>query len=170
MSAIAKKVRDIFDFNLQLSYKKTGKQTQANPACLYLPFYIDQDNGWHTVLSSFTGLTMYDDWQKNSLQFHSGIKPKEYYELVGEIKTIQLELEELSATLKVVLAAKKRFEESFGRVLFDIDIDYYQELLNKFLGKCQELNSKESEFRLQLLELLNNRDSIASEIEVCRDL
>ncbi|ESP90519.1 ATP-binding protein [Pseudoalteromonas luteoviolacea] len=170
MSAIADKVREIFDFNLQLSYKKTGKQSQANPACLYLPFYIDQDNGWHTVLSSFLGLAMYDDWQKNSLQFHSGMKPKEYYELVGEIKTIQLELEELSATLTVVLAAKKRFEESFGRVLFDIDIEYYQDLLNKFLAKCQELNEEESEFRLKLLSLLSNRDSIANEIDICRGL
>jgi len=170
MSAIADKVKDIFDFNLQLSHKKTGKQSQANPACLYLPFYIDQDNGWHTVLSSFLGLAMYDDWQKNSLQFHSGMKPKEYYELVGEIKTIQLDLEELSATLDVVLAAKKRFEESFGRVLFDIDIEYYQDLLNKFLAKCRELNEEESEFRLKLLSSLSSRDSIASEIDVCRSL
>lgn len=170
MSDIAQKVKEIFDFNLQLSYKKTGKQTQANPACLYLPFYIDQDNGWHTALSSFSGLAMYDDWQKNSIQFHSGIRPREYYELVGEIKTIQLDLEELSATLKVILAAKKRFEESFGRVLFDIDIEYYQELLNKFLAKCQELNKGESEFRLKLLNLLSNRDSIANEIDICRTL
>jgi len=29
MSAIAQKVKEIFNFNLQLSYKKTGKQTQA---------------------------------------------------------------------------------------------------------------------------------------------
>jgi len=170
MSAIADKIKDIFDFNLQLSLKKTGKQSQANPACLYLPFYIDQDNGWHTVLSSFSGLAMYDEWQKNSIQFHSGIKPKEFYELVGEIKTIQLDLEELSATLKVVLSAKKRFEESFGRVLFDIDIEYYQDLLDKFLAKCQELNDDESEFRLNLLSLLSSRDSIAGEIDVCRNL
>lgn len=170
MSAIATQIKDIFDFNLQLSYKKTGKQSQANPACLYLPFYIDQDNGWHTVLSSFSGLSMYDEWQKNSIQFHSGIKPKEFYELVGEIKTIQLDLEELSATLKVILSAKKRFEESFGRVLFDIDIEYYQDLLNKFLAKCQELNEDESEFRLKLLSLLSSRDSITSEIDVCRNL
>ncbi|WP_043320692.1 AAA family ATPase [Microbulbifer sp. HZ11] len=170
MSAIAEKIKEIFNFNLQLSYKKTGKQTQANPACLYLPFYIDQDEGWHTALSSFSGMAMYDDWQKNSLQFHSGIKPKEYYELAGEIKTIQLELEELSAMLEAVIAAKKKFEESFGRVLFDIDVDYYQDLLNKFLGKCQELNVEESEFRLKLLDLLSNRDSIAKEIETCRSL
>lgn len=170
MSAIAEKVKDIFDFNLQLSHKKTGKQSQANPACLYLPFYIDQDNGWHTILSSFSGLTMYDDWQKNSLQFHSGMKPKEFYELVGEIKTIQIDLEELNATLKVVLAAKKKFEESFGRVLFDVDVEYYQDLLNKFLAKCQELYEDESEYRLNLLNLLSSRDSIANEIDVCRSL
>jgi len=169
-SAIAQVIKDIFNFNLQLSYKKTGKQTQAYPACLYIPFYIDQDEGWHTVLSSFSGLAMYDDWQKNSLQFHSGIKPKEFYELAGEIKTMQLELEELSSMLEVVIETKKKFEESFGRVLFDVDIDYYQDLLNKFLEKCQELNTEESQFRLELLDLLSSRDSISNEIETCRNL
>lgn len=170
MSVIADKIKGIFDFNLQLSHKKTGKQSQANPACLYLPFYIDQDNGWHTVLSSFIGLAMYDDWQKSALQFHSGMKPKEFYELVGAIKTKELDLEELSSTLKVVLSAKERFEKSFGRIFFDIDISYYQDLLDKFLLKCRELNDKESAFRFELLNLLSSRDAITSEIDVCRSL
>ena len=168
-SDIADKIREIFNFNLQLSHKKTGKQLQANPACLFLPFYIDQDDGWHTVLSSFSGLTMYDEWQKNTIQFHSGIKPKEYYELSGEIRTLKIELEELIATLDAVLAAKKRFEDSFGRVLFDIDVEYYQGLLDRFLEKCQKLNVEESEFRLKLIDLLSNRDAIASEINICKE-
>ncbi|OJA07217.1 ATP-binding protein [Halomonas sp. QHL1] len=169
MSGIAEKIRDIFNFNLQLSHKKTGKQLQANPACLFLPFYIDQDDGWNTVLSSFSGLQMYDEWQKNTIQFHSGIKPKEYYELMGEIRTVKINLEELSITLSAVLAAKKRFEESFGRVLFDIDVEYYQNLLDRFLRKCRELNVEESEFRIQLIDLLSKRDSIADEINICKD-
>lgn len=35
MSAIAKKVRDIFDFNLQLSYKK-NRQTNSGQPCLFI--------------------------------------------------------------------------------------------------------------------------------------
>lgn len=170
MSDIAAFMSSRFDFNLQLTYKKTGKQSQANPACLYLPFYIDQDEGWHNVLSSFSGLGMYIDWQKNSLQFHAGIKPKEYYSLQGEVRMLNLELTELESTLKVVKESKKRFEESFGRVLFDVDIDYYEELLQKFLHKCRVLDKQEGLYRIKLLDLFSARNSISDEINICKNL
>ncbi|WP_231571584.1 MULTISPECIES: AAA family ATPase [Xenorhabdus] len=101
-SDIAEVVSDIFDFNLELVVKKTAVQEKAKPASLYLPFYIDQDNGWGKVLDSFSYLAMYSDWQKNILHFHAGIKPKEYYKLQGEISLIDLNLEEIFATLKAL--------------------------------------------------------------------
>ncbi|MGU5695467.1 AAA family ATPase [Aeromonas veronii] len=162
---IALTVRDIFDFNLELVLNKTLVQRQAYPASLYLPFYIDQDDGWGTVLNSFSSLKMYKDWQKNILNFHAGVKPKEYYKLQGEISLIDINLKEIRATLKALETAKKRFEASFGRVLFDIDIDYYEELLERFLSKCQQLHQEETEYRIKLIKLLSQRDELVSEID-----
>ena len=162
---IALAVRDIFDFNLELVFKSTLVQGQAQPAALYLPFYVDQDNGWGKVLDTFNSLAMYKDWQKNIINFHAGVKPKEYYSLQGKINLIDLDLDEIRATLKALEAAKKRFEESFGRVLFDVDIDYYEELLERFLGKCQDLHKEETEYRIKLIEVLSLRDDIVAEIE-----
>jgi len=167
-SHIANVVRDIFDFNLDLVVKRTAIQTLAQPASLYLPFYIDQDNGWGKVLDSFSSLAMYSDWQSNILQYHSGIKPKEYYKLQAQIKLIDLDLEEHLATLKSLEAAKKRFEDSFGRVLFDVDIEYYEKLLQRFLSKCQKLHLEETEYRVRLIDLLSQRDEITSDIESCK--
>ncbi|HIF9219889.1 AAA family ATPase [Photobacterium damselae] len=167
-SDIAEIVRDIFDFNLELVVKKTAIQAQAQPASLYLPFYIDQDNGWGKVLDSFSNLAMYTDWQKNILHFHAGVKPKEYYKLQGEMNLINLDLDEILATLKALEAAKKRFEASFGRVLFDVDVEYYEVLLERFLSKCQNLHQEETEYRITLIELLSHRDEIVSEIEECK--
>ena len=167
-SDIAEIVRDIFDFNLELVVKKTAIQAQAQPASLYLPFYIDQDNGWGKVLDSFSNLAMYTDWQKNILHFHAGVKPKEYYKLQGEMNVIDLDLDEISATLKALEAAKKRFEASFGRVLFDVDVEYYKGLLGRFLSQCQELHQEETKYRINLIEILSHRDEIVSEIEECK--
>ncbi|EGR2798113.1 AAA family ATPase [Vibrio navarrensis] len=158
-------VRDIFDFNLVLMLKSTLAQAQAQPASLYLPFYIDQDAGWSNVLGSFSTLAMYKDWQNSIINFHAGVKPKEYYSLKGEINLIDLSLDETRATLKALEAAKKRFEDSFGRVLFDVDIDYYDELLERFLKKCQKLHREETEYRIKLIEALSLRDDIVTEIE-----
>ncbi|TCW06632.1 ATP-binding protein [Vibrio crassostreae] len=162
---IALAVRDIFDFNLELVTKSNLVQGQAQPASLYLPFYIDQDSGWGKILDSFSSLAMYKDWQKNILNFHTGVKPKEYYKLQGKINLIDIDLEEIRATLKALEAAKKRFEESFGRVLFDVDVEYYEELLERFLRKCQDLHQEETEYRIKLIEVLSLRDELVAEIE-----
>ncbi|TOB85954.1 hypothetical protein CGJ96_24360, partial [Vibrio parahaemolyticus] len=89
------------------------------------------------------------DWQNNILNFHTGVKPKEYYTLQGKINLIDIDLVEIRATLKALEAAKKRFEESFGRVLFDVDVQYYEELLERFLHKCQDLHKEETEYRIK---------------------
>ncbi|MEK2059453.1 AAA family ATPase [Vibrio parahaemolyticus] len=162
---IALTVRDIFDFNLELVTKSNLVQGQAQPASLYLPYYIDQDNGWGKVLDSFSSLAMYKDWQNNILNFHAGVKPKEYYTLQGKINLIDIDLVEIRATLKALEAAKKRFEESFGRVLFDVDVQYYEELLEHFLHKCQDLHKEETEYRIKLIEVLSLRDELVAEIE-----
>ncbi|EGR3302721.1 hypothetical protein [Vibrio parahaemolyticus] len=162
---IALTVRDIFDFNLELVTKSNLVQGQAQPASLYLPYYIDQDNGWGKVLDSFSSLAMYKDWQNNILNFHTGVKPKEFYTLQGKINLIDIDLVEIRATLKALEAAKKRFEESFGRVLFDVDVQYYEELLERFLHKCQDLHKEETEYRIKLIEVLSLRDELVAEIE-----
>ena len=158
-------IRDIFDFNLELVTKSNLSQGQAQPASLFLPFYIDQDSGWGKILDSFSSLAMYKDWQKNILNFHAGVKPKEYYKLQGKINLLDIDLEEIRATLKALEAAKKRFEESFGRVLFDVDVEYYEELLERFLRKCQDLHQEETEYRVKLIEALSLRDELVTEIE-----
>ena len=167
---IALTVRDIFNFDLELVLKNTLVQVQAEPASLYMPFYIDQDNGWGKVLDSFSSLAMYKDWQKNIINFHAGVKPKEYYALQGQVSLIDLDLDEIRATLKALKSAKKRFEDSFGRVLFDVDVDYYEELLERFINKCQDLNQEETEYRIKLVKILSLRDDLASEIEESKRL
>ncbi|WP_019616782.1 ATP-binding protein [Psychromonas ossibalaenae] len=162
---IALIVRDIFDYNLELVLKKTLVQGQADPASLYLPYYIDQDNGWGKVLDSFSSLAMYSDWQKHILNFHAGVKPKEYYTLQGKINLIDIDLDEIRATLKALEAAKKRFEESFGRVLFDVDVEYYEEMLERFLHKCQNLHQEETKYRIKLIDVLSLRDELVAEID-----
>lgn len=164
-SDIAEFISRIFDFRLTLAHKKTGLSAISYPACLYLPYYIDQDTGWYQVLGSFSGLTMYEDWQKHTLQFHSGIRPPEFYDLLSQIKGLNVEVDDLTATLKAIESAKERFEKSFGRVLFDVNLDYYQELISKFVEKCQKLNDEETTYRVELFELLSLRDEISKELE-----
>lgn len=162
---LAPKISDLFGFKLQLHSKYRGETEQANPACYYLPFYIDQDEGWHTILNSFSSLSMYSDWQKNILYYHAGIRPKEYYLLQGEIKKIRLEISELESVIAVIIKSKERIENSFGVVLFDVDVSFYENQIVSLLDECSDLEKAESQFRVELLNLYSQRSRISDEIE-----
>src|SRR5688500_8721835 len=54
---------DLFNFRLQLQSKK--EQSQATPAFLFLPFYVDQDAGWSKNWASFNGLGQFSNWRRD---------------------------------------------------------------------------------------------------------
>ncbi|MGA9605999.1 MAG: ATP-binding protein [Rouxiella badensis] len=163
-SALATEIQDIFGFNLLLTLKKGKETVLANPATLYFPFYIDQDDGWSHALESFNGLKMYVDWQKNALQYHSGIKPKEYYALNGEQKVLAAQIVELEQEAALIRKTKFRFEQHFNNISFDIDIDFYLNKIDYFVKKCEELEFEERTYRLKAMELYSKRSSISDVI------
>lgn len=163
-SALATEIQDIFGFNLLLTLKKGKETVLANPATLYFPFYIDQDDGWSHALESFSGLKMYVDWQKNALQYHSGIKPKEYYALNGEQKVLAAQIAELEQEAALIRKTKFRFEQHFKDISFDIDINFYIDKIDYFVKKCEELELEERKYRLKAMELYSRRSSISDVI------
>lgn len=161
ISELAAEIQDIFGFNLLLTVKSNRETVLANPATYYFPFYIDQDEGWSHVLESFNGLKMYVDWQKNALQYHSGIKPKEYYSLNGEQKVLAAKIAELEKEEKLIKKTKYRFEQHLYNLSFDIDLEYYITKIDYFVQQCEELEAEERSFRVKALELYSKRNSIS---------
>ncbi|EAC0390249.1 AAA family ATPase [Salmonella enterica subsp. enterica serovar Newport] len=165
ISSLASRISNIFGFKLELHNKFTGATTQANPACLFAPFFIDQDEGWKAVLNSFENMTMYSEWQKNILYYHSGIKPKEYYTVQGKIKEIKIKISELDGFVKILKRSKNKIDESFGVVLFDVDLDFYKLKLDRVLKEYSDLNLAQTEYRIKLLKLYSRKNFLESELK-----
>lgn len=56
-----------------------GTIEKCPPAFFYLPYYIDQENGWSTNSYSFDRMTQFDMPQrKDSYFFHFGVLDSEY--------------------------------------------------------------------------------------------
>jgi len=165
ISALSHCISDIFGFKLELHNKYTGNTLQANPACLFAPFFIDQDDGWKAVLNSFENMNMYSDWQKNIIFYHSGVKPKEYYAIQGEIKEVKVKIAELESLARTLKKSKKKIDDSFGVVLFDVDIEFYKLKLNRVLEEYSKLNLAQTDYRLELLKLYSRKNFIESELK-----
>lgn len=57
-----------------------GHLMHAWPAALFMPFYIDQDTGLNETWSSFGGLSAFKNYKDTLIDFHTGVRPKEYYQ------------------------------------------------------------------------------------------
>ena len=73
---------ELFEFEIELVGKDAeGTITKCPPAFYYLPYYIDQENGWSINSYSFDKMTQFDMPQrKDSYFFHLGVLDSDYVE------------------------------------------------------------------------------------------
>lgn len=155
---------ELFDFHLPL--RSRTEDTQATPAYLFLPFYIDQDQGWQKTLNSFSRLGQFSNWRNDVVSFHAGIRPSEYYLAKTKLREIQdnaASLRQERASLQLVLdGVRKRLEA----VDFDIDIDAFKKEIADLLERCFELRKKEYKIRQQLSDAFNAKKVVEEQIEI----
>ena len=78
---IAPKLAEVFDFYVYLSEKNDEKRVvQAPPAFTFMPYYIDQDNGWTELYNSFERMNQFSKQERaKSLYFHLNLSPCIFY-------------------------------------------------------------------------------------------
>ena len=82
---LAKKYEEIFSFAVYLPNKKTNKIELAPPVFTFLPYYIDQDDGWSGLYNSFSNINQYDKKEREkSLYYHLKIYDKDTIELMAK--------------------------------------------------------------------------------------
>ena len=96
MDELSPLLEQIFDFGIYLDSKDTGKITLAPPAFTFLPYYIDQDDGWSTLYGSFQNQEQYKKPDRiKSLYYHLNIYTKHSVELMAQRDHLQDEIASL---------------------------------------------------------------------------
>lgn len=82
VSEFGEYLSELFRFDIELVGKDEGGTiTKCPPAFFYLPYYIDQENGWSINSYSFDRMMQFDLQQrKDSYFFHLGVLDSEYVE------------------------------------------------------------------------------------------
>ncbi len=158
-------ISGLFDFNLPLVLSANNEEIQAIPAVLFLPFYIDQDLGWGSYFSSFTGLQMFSRWQEAFKNYHTGIRPREFYELGNRIRSEEKNLRDLENEHEILTRTKQRVEASLVSPSTEIDVDQLREHLQPLLEKYGELQATENEIRKRSYRLAEDHFEIARQIQ-----
>lgn len=133
------------------------------PAAFFMPFYIDQDTGLNDTWTSFKGLEAYRSWKDTLVEFHTGVRPKEYY--FSKSKKDQAEEHK-----RKQLEERKHFEfaqDKLKALTLDSDLNFdaaaFEREIAEYLKKQNEFNELREKVRLEVRELQGQRNSLFQE-------
>lgn len=136
----------VMGFNLVLTDKKS-ETVPADPRCFFLPFYINQDGSWQANWDTFTGLQQYRKPIGAILEYFSGIKPPEYYELDSKRTQSQRALDDLHKEQRFLENARKRFGKSMSFSGPKVQPDNFEKEIAQLTAEVTELNLQQEKLR-----------------------
>ncbi len=157
---------ELLDFRL-LMIDQREQVLIPPPAYAFAPFYMDQDRSWATAWEPFRN--MYLPRSAATLaDYHSGLKPNEYYAAQAEKDRLATVLRETEVRRDGVVAAVEelRSVEPDASVYFNID-DFQAETA-ALLAESARLLDAQNSHRAKLSELIDARALWVTQAEVTR--
>lgn len=138
------------------------------PQFCFLPFYQDQDRGWDDTWGSFKGLSMIADFKRGILEYHTGIRPREYYEAKAQRSEAQREQNELKAERRALDRATARLRNGRSPVTVTFAPEMFGPQIEQLLAELNELRAVYENVRRKISELQSRRAVLVEEIEIAR--
>lgn len=134
--------------NFKIKLENNNKNDYMYPGAIFLPYYIDQDEGWNGEWNSFSDVFC-SSWKNEILQYHMGIKTNRYYEIKENI-------DEIKRRIKM-----KKEKLDLYRSFYDNKIEKHKQYLS--------VNVKLNDFKNEIVELtseINNQSKKKNELKV----
>lgn len=151
-SELAPFFADLFNFKLQLRSHQS-EFLQATPSFLFLPFYLDQDQGWHKTFESFSDLRQFSNWTKDFLYFHLGICPSEYYDKKDQKSRLEKQLADSQTKADVIRRTQGSIDQAINLPIFDINLEDYQSAIANLITEANRLKQKEDDYLKKRFEI-----------------
>ncbi|WP_426396443.1 hypothetical protein ACN9M1_00430 [Ralstonia sp. R-29] len=138
---------DVTEFNLVFLDKTESVITPADPACFFVPFYINQDGSWQSEWGTFDALKRLRAPYGAILEYFTGVCPPDYYTARAERGKETMVLEEHRRELKLLERAMDKFNQAlplFGPKISPWAFEAEIKVLTREVG---ELNAKQEELR-----------------------
>ena len=162
---IGKLVNNFLNFHIELQ-KADGASVVVNPAFYFLPYYIDQDEGWKTSWSSFSGLQMISRYKVHMIDYHLGIKSQSYYDALAKKKAFETETIEDQQELKGLIRLKRRYKNEKRAEILEIDPKEFKAEIDRLVIEYNRVYSLEQSKLNQVKVLRNKNIAFQQEIDV----
>lgn len=154
MSELAPLLEKIFHFGIYLDSKKDGRVTLAPPVFTFLPYYIDQDNGWSELYGSFQNQEQYKKHDRmKSLYYHLSIYTKSAVELMAQRDKLQEELDTLKTDATKLLDIIEALTDEIQGIVPADDVAQFDKNIQISKNKIRTLVKQIGEKRNRIQEL-----------------
>lgn len=160
---LAPALAELLNFAMVCPDRK-GEVIIPPPAFYFLPFYVDQDKSWTDNWSGFASLQQLPNYRQMMAEYHSGIRPDEYYAASVDLAGAKREQQSLQAELRAVEAARNTFDERMPFEGFNVDASAFAADLERLITECQTLAVDENMFRGELQALRGESSSIDAQL------
>lgn len=158
---------NLFHFGLVLN-DKAGNSKTPTPAFLFLPYYFDQDRSWQTNWNSFEQLSQFSNWRQDLVDYHTGVRPNEFYKAKGEQGKLQRSRDALLAEQSVLRNIKSELKEKLQNISFKVNLDDFREEITQLLVECEKIRETAEAVKERLVRLHNERIDIQARIEIVK--
>jgi hypothetical protein len=157
----------VFNFGLKLISRRDEAVTPP-PAYFFLPFYFDQDRSWNETWRAFEKLDQMKAWKVDLLEYHTGIKPNEFYEMKGEQTVLLRQRDDTQAELEMVRRIQNELSDRLQRISFNVNLDTFREEITEMLVECEKIRQTAERIRERLVDLHNERMNLEAQIEIVK--
>lgn len=165
---IANFINPLLGFDIKLERQAGPQLGPAGPAYYFLPFYVDQDEGWSTTWSSFAGLQQFKDYRKNMIEFHLGVRPQSYYDAKKRDLELQEALSNITTERLSIQAACDSVRNRKERAQVDLDPQAYRAEMEEIVDRYNEIHLEQQKVLMRLKEIRGKRNAIDAELDVLR--
>jgi regulator of replication initiation timing len=152
----------LFDFELRLGDQR-GHQVTPPPAFLFLPYYIDQDASWQRPWAGFARLGQLPRWQQPLAEYHTGLRPNEYYRVKSIADRARRRVGDASAKLAALQEAQQSVQGEASGTLFQLDAEEFRNEVQELLAESRRLDIDERKYRTKLRDLQAQRTVVSEQ-------
>ena len=174
VGAFEEKLCHLFNLEINLIGKdQEGTIVKCPPAFYYMPYYIDQENGWAVNSFSFNRITQFDMPQrKNSFFFHLGVLDSGYVEISKrqkandrQISMLTKENDKYLTVIETLQAGLDNTQMSFDTASLEQAISRRQDEIKWLLDEISKIRIALVEAEDQLVQLTHDKDILSKYIK-----
>ena len=163
---------EIFDLEIDLVSKdRDGTIIKCPPAFYYMPYYVDQENGWAVNSFSFDKMAQFDlPQRKNSYFFHLGVLDNSYVEISKRCKANKKRIDELAKeidkyrmVIETLQAGLNAIQMSFDTASLERAISSRQQEIKRILEELTQTRSALLKAEDDLIQLTHEKELLSKD-------